>query len=227
MAMWPLPECAEEIVGNSPEDVAKRAEQDVHYQMRKKQIEARSNNNCGKARAAMSAITGKSLPKSPKKKVVYSLRLQHCLRAVQIYSQRYYKTHVQAAVKKAIRVSRQPLTHSQKLVIINKLTHETFQTESEEVKTKIFTALEQLREERAEAAQRGEWNAEDYLDAIEAAPAVLNRFLNDLALQMGWWFTVIAGGPDPADEGNIRTGRSVKSFLPSSMSHPYLAFTSV
>ncbi|KAK0501076.1 hypothetical protein EDD18DRAFT_1348540 [Armillaria luteobubalina] len=65
---------------------------------------------------------------------------------------------------------------------------------------------QQAHEEQAEAAQKGERNAKDYLNAIDAAPAVLNRILKELALQMGWWFTVIAGGPDPADGGNICTG---------------------
>ncbi len=35
MERWPLPECAETIVGNSPDDVAKRAKQNAHYQTRK------------------------------------------------------------------------------------------------------------------------------------------------------------------------------------------------
>ncbi|KAK0477821.1 hypothetical protein IW261DRAFT_1565606 [Armillaria novae-zelandiae] len=208
MALWPLPECAEEIIGNTLEDIAKRAQQDVHYQKRKKQIEARFNNNRGKAHAAaIRNASGKTLSSSPKKKkILYSLRPAHRLRAVQIYSQRYYKKCVQAAIKKAIRQSLNPLTCGQKLSIINKLTFDAFQSESEDVKTEVFDALEQLREERAEALEKGLQSPEDYLDAIDAAPAMLNRFLSDLAVQTGWWFTVIAGGPDPADGGNIRTG---------------------
>ncbi|KAK0493250.1 hypothetical protein EDD18DRAFT_1356673 [Armillaria luteobubalina] len=42
--------------------------------------------------------------------------------------------------------------------------------------------------------------------AIDTVPAVLNRFLQDLAVQTGWWFTIIGGGPDPANNGNIHTG---------------------
>ncbi|PBK58614.1 hypothetical protein ARMSODRAFT_1028111 [Armillaria solidipes] len=115
---------------------------------------------------------------SPKKKIIFSLKPHRCLRAVQIYSQHYYKNCVQPA----------------KLTLINKLTQDTFKSESKEVKTEVFDALEQLREELAEASQRGEQSPEEYLDAIDAAPALLNRFLHDLALQTGWWFTVIAGG---------------------------------
>ncbi|KAK0478643.1 hypothetical protein EDD18DRAFT_1364571 [Armillaria luteobubalina] len=199
MALWPLPECVEPVIGNTPEDIAKRAQQN--------QIEARFNNNRGKARVAAMNAAGKTLSSSPKKKkILYSLRPACRLRAVQIYSQCYYQKTVQPAVKRAIRRSLHPLTRSQKLSIINKLTSDTFQTKSEEVKTEIFDALEQLREERAEASQQGLQSPEDYLDAIDAAPALLNRFLGDLAVQTGWWFTVIAGGPDPANGGNICTG---------------------
>ncbi|KAK0493940.1 hypothetical protein EDD18DRAFT_1355855 [Armillaria luteobubalina] len=80
-----------------------------------------------------------------------------------------------------------------------------FQTELEEVKTEILDTLEQLHEEQAKASQKGLQSPEDYLDAINAAPTILNCFLSDLAVQMGRWFTMIAGGPDPADGGNICT----------------------
>lgn len=91
-------------------------------------------------------------------------------------------------------------------MLINTLTRQTFESESDAIKEEIVTAAEQLREELAEATQRGDRTPEDYLDAIDAAPTLLKRFLQDLAVQTGWWFTVIGGGPDPADNGNIRTG---------------------
>ncbi|KAK0499959.1 hypothetical protein EDD18DRAFT_1348763 [Armillaria luteobubalina] len=190
MAQWPLPECAETIISNSPEDIAKRAEQDVHYQKRKRQIEARFNNNRGKARlAATSTATGKSLTDVSQEE-----------------NNIFFAAAPPSPSRSDIFTTLNPLTHGQKLAIINKLTHETFQAETEDVKAEIFDALEQLREERAEASHKGLRKPEDYLDAIDAAPALLKRFLDDLAVQTGWWFTVIAGGPDPADGGNIRTG---------------------
>ncbi|KAK0482874.1 hypothetical protein EDD18DRAFT_1362405 [Armillaria luteobubalina] len=96
---------------------------------------------------------------------------------------------MQPAVKKAIRCSLKPLSHGQKLTIINKITHDTFQSKSKEIK-----------------AEKGERSPEDYLDAIDAALALLNHILTNLTLQTGWCFSVIAGGPDPADGGNIHTG---------------------
>ncbi|KAK0460311.1 hypothetical protein IW261DRAFT_1429097 [Armillaria novae-zelandiae] len=196
MKRWPIPECAETIASNSPEDIAKWAVQDLHYQKWKEAC-----------LVAAATASSKSLTNSPKKtKVVYTLRPQRRLRAVQIYSRCYYKERVRPAVKKAIRQSANPLSHGQKLTIINKITHDTFQSESEEIKAEVLDALEQLREEQAKAAQKGEQTPEDYLDAIDATPALLKRFLGDLAVQTGWWFSVIAGGPDPADGGNIHTG---------------------
>ncbi|KAK0228036.1 hypothetical protein IW262DRAFT_1455232 [Armillaria fumosa] len=41
--------------------------------------------------------------------------------------------------------------------------------------------------------------------AIDQAPVLLQRFLQEVAEQTGWWFSVIAGGPLPTDNGNIHT----------------------
>ncbi|KAK0472141.1 hypothetical protein IW261DRAFT_1424534 [Armillaria novae-zelandiae] len=202
---WPILQCAETIDGNSPEDVEKQAQQDLHYQKQKEQIENRFNNNHSKAHiAAAATASGKSLTTSPKKKIIYSLWLQCRLRAVQIYSKCYYKAHVQPAIKKVIRQSLTPLTCCEMLTIINKLTHETFQSESKAIKAKVFEALKQRHEEQAKASHKGQQTPEDYLDAIDAAPPLLEQFLNDLAVQTGWWFTVIAGSPDPANRNELK-----------------------
>ncbi|KAK0209442.1 hypothetical protein IW262DRAFT_1302392 [Armillaria fumosa] len=198
MVQWPLPQCMEEITGNTPEDVTKQAEQNKHYQKWKR---GRFNNNRGKAHAALSAVTEKSIATSPKKKVMYPLQPQCHLRAVQIYSQHYYKIWVQAAIKKAIRLSLHPLSHGQKLTIINKLTHDMFQAETDESRL-MRSKWRQPRKEN----EMQKTTLIRFCSTINAVPAVLNRFLKELALQMGWWFAVIAGGPDPADGGNIHTG---------------------
>ncbi|KAK0477738.1 hypothetical protein EDD18DRAFT_1365241 [Armillaria luteobubalina] len=206
MRLWPLPECAETFAGNSPEDVAKWAKQNVHYQKRKEQIENRFKNKCGKASVVAASATtasGKQLATSNKKKIIFNLRLQRHLGVVQIYSQCYYPDRIKPNVKKAFMLAPTTLSHGQKLTIINKITHSKFQSETKEIKAEVLDALEQLHEVQAKASLRGEWTPEDYLDAIDAAPALLNRFLSDLTQQTGWWFTIIAGGPDPADRGNI------------------------
>ncbi|KAK0237351.1 hypothetical protein EDD85DRAFT_953349 [Armillaria nabsnona] len=201
MEHWPLPECAETIVGNSLDDVAKQVKQNAHYQTLKNQIETKFNNSCGKARiVAMSTATGKSMATSLKKKIIFSLKSHHHLWAVQIYSQHYYNIHVQPAIKKAIQLSCTPLTQGQKLTLINKLTQETCKSESKE---NSFMRSEPRLPREENGAQK---NTLNFLSAIDAAPTLLNCFLHDLALQTGWWFTVIAGGPDPADGENIHTG---------------------
>ncbi|KAK0501995.1 hypothetical protein EDD18DRAFT_1100490 [Armillaria luteobubalina] len=60
-----------------------------------------------------------------------------------------------------------------------------------------------------------------YTDHMQPAvkKALLNRFLSDLTLQTGWWFSVIAGGPDPADGGNICIGRHKRNFEDKYMHH--------
>jgi hypothetical protein len=41
--------------------------------------------------------------------------------------------------------------------------------------------------------------------AIASLPNVLDQFFDELALRTGWVFTVLAGGPEPVNGGNIRT----------------------
>ncbi|KAK0488252.1 hypothetical protein EDD18DRAFT_1335173 [Armillaria luteobubalina] len=194
---WPIPECQVEVVGNTPEDIATRAHQNYLYQ-RQKDI----------ARLAAIAMSNpnKKTATSPKKKIIFSLKLWRHVRAVEIYSHCYYPTRVKPIVKAAIWKTLTRLSRGQKLTLINTITRQTFDTESDTIKEEIFTVAEQLCEEQAEAAQHGDWSPEDYLDAINTAPMLLNRFLQDLAMQTGWWFSIIGGGPDPADNGNIRTG---------------------
>lgn len=51
------------------------------------------------------------------------------------------------------------------------------------------------------------------VSAIEATPAHLRAVLEALHEQSKWSFTVIAGGPDPLNEGNIRTIAYVQPVL--------------
>ncbi|KAK0213552.1 hypothetical protein IW262DRAFT_1301036 [Armillaria fumosa] len=80
---------------------------------------------------------------------------------------------------------------------------ERLEEETDSIKGEILTALEELQEEIAEAESKR--SLADYLEAIDQAPALLQRFLQEVAEQTGWWFSVIAGGPLPTDNGNIHT----------------------
>ncbi|KAK0491897.1 hypothetical protein EDD18DRAFT_1358327 [Armillaria luteobubalina] len=152
-AEFPIPECQDKVIGDEPEHIARRAVQNSFYQKQKEQIMQKFNNNHNKAQIAAVAASNpnKKAIASLKKKVLFSLKPWHCVRAVEIYSHCYYPTCMKPIIKAAI-------------------------------------------------------HKKEYLDAIDTAPAVLNRFLQDLAVQTGWWFTIIGRGPDPADNRNIRTG---------------------
>ncbi|KAK0505474.1 hypothetical protein EDD18DRAFT_1344299 [Armillaria luteobubalina] len=209
LEQWPILECQEKVTGNTPEDIAKRAHQNVFYQQRKDQIIRKFDNNRNKARIAATSTSDpfKKAVTSPKKKVLFLLKPRRRVRAVEVYSHLYYPTRIKPIVVVAIwKKALSNLSRGEKLTLINTITRQTFESESDAIKEEIFAAAEQIREERAEAAQRGAQTPEEYLDAIDAAPTLLNRFLQDLAIQTGWWFMVIGGGPNPADNGNICTG---------------------
>ncbi|KAK0491905.1 hypothetical protein EDD18DRAFT_1415325 [Armillaria luteobubalina] len=184
---WPIPECQVEVIGNTPEDIATRAHQNYLYQRQKDRIIQKFNNNRNKAQLAAIAAS------NPDKKTATLAQEDHFLAEA-------------AAPCQGCQNLLSPLSRGQKLTLINTITRQTFDTESDTIKEEIFTAAEQLHEEQAEAAQHGDWSPEDYLDSINTAPTLLNRFLQDLAMQTGWWFSIIGGGPDPADNGNIHTG---------------------
>ncbi|KAK0222072.1 hypothetical protein IW262DRAFT_1296665 [Armillaria fumosa] len=128
--------------------------------------------------------------------------------AKRVHQNYLYQRQKDPIVKVAIQKTLTKLSQGQKLTLINTVTCQTFDSESDTIKEEIFTAAEQLHEEQAEAAQCSDQSPEDYLDAIDTAPTLLNQLLQDLAMQTGWWFTIICRGPDPADNGNIHTGRS-------------------
>ncbi|KAK0465844.1 hypothetical protein IW261DRAFT_1426994 [Armillaria novae-zelandiae] len=78
---------------------------------------------------------------------------------------------------------------------------ERLEAETDSIKGEILATLEELQEELSEA--EGKQSPADYLEAIDQAPALLQCFLQEVAEQTGWWFSVIAGGPLPTDNGNI------------------------
>ncbi|KAK0488131.1 hypothetical protein EDD18DRAFT_1359809 [Armillaria luteobubalina] len=194
LEQWPILECQEKVTGNTPEDIAKRAHQNVFYQQRKDQIIRKFDNNRNKARIAATSTSNpfKKAVTSPKKKVLFLLKPQRHVRAVEVYSHLYYPTRIKPIVVAAIqKKALSNLSQGKKLTLINTITRQMFESESNAIKEEIFTTAEQIQE---------------YLDAIDVALTLLNRFLQDLAIQTGWWFTVIGGGLDPADNGNIHTG---------------------
>ncbi|KAG7440685.1 uncharacterized protein BT62DRAFT_923872 [Guyanagaster necrorhizus] len=71
------------------------------------------------------------------------------------------------------------------------------------IKEEILAAMHESYEEISEGEAKQ--SLADYLKAIDQAPALLQCLLQELAYQMSWWFSVIAEGPLPTDNGNIHT----------------------
>ncbi|KAK0470906.1 hypothetical protein IW261DRAFT_1572596 [Armillaria novae-zelandiae] len=200
MDLWPILALQEVIVGDTPEAIAKRAAQDEIYQTRKNQIKSKFHNNHHKPvnMAATNSTGNAAVPTKKKKKLLFNLKPVRRIRSVQIYSHRYYKTHVLPYVNKALTTAGK-LKQGAMLNLSNQITAERLEAETNSIKGEILAALEELSE------AEGKRSPVDYLEAIDQAPALLQRFLQEVAEQTGWWFSVIAGGPLPTDNGNIHT----------------------
>ncbi|KAK0497916.1 hypothetical protein EDD18DRAFT_1104419 [Armillaria luteobubalina] len=201
MAEWPLMEL-EEIVGDTLENIAKH---DVIYQTQKKQIKSKFHNKRHKGAKVTTtpSPTKADVPTKKKKKLLFNLKPVRHLCSVQIYSQCYYPTRVRPYVIKALQATAGRMSWGAKLNLSNRITAERLEAEMDSIKGEILAALEELQEELSEGLAKR--SPADYLEAIDQAPALLEHFLQEVAEQMGWWFSVIAGGPLPTDNGNIHT----------------------
>ncbi|KAK0498121.1 hypothetical protein EDD18DRAFT_1350743 [Armillaria luteobubalina] len=191
----------EEVTGDSPEATAKRAAQDELFQVQKKKF----NNE--RYKATVAAVTNNLVSNlavlMKKKKLLFNLKPVQQLHAVQIYSQRYFPTHVWPYVNQALRANMQPLGHGAKLNLSNRITAKQFEAETDAIKEEILAAMEGVHEEISEAEAKR--SPADYLEAIDQVPALLQCLLREIAAQTGWWFSVITGGPLLTDNGNIHT----------------------
>ncbi|KAK0500242.1 hypothetical protein EDD18DRAFT_1102398 [Armillaria luteobubalina] len=163
----------EDILGDTPEAIAKCAIQNEVYQIRKNQIRSKFHNERHKgAKTAATNSIGSPAMLTKKKKMRYNLKPVCHIQSIQIYLQCYFQTRVR------------PL-----------------EAETDLIKGEILAALEGIQEELTEA--EGTRSPADYLNVINQAPVLLRRFLKEVAEQTGWWFSVLAGGPLPTDNGNI------------------------
>ncbi|KAK0478568.1 hypothetical protein EDD18DRAFT_1364717 [Armillaria luteobubalina] len=202
-SIWPLPEMQEVILGDTPEAIAKRAIQNEVYQTRKNQIQSKFHNERHKgAKAAVTNSPNNPAMLTKKKKRCFNLKPVHRICSIQIYSQRYYQTRVLPYVTAALAMVGS-IGRGAKLNLSNCITAERFEAETDSIREEVFAALEDIQEEISEA--KGKRSPADYLKAIDQAPVLLRCFLQEVAEQTGWWFSVLAGGPLPTDNGNIHT----------------------
>ncbi|KAK0499346.1 hypothetical protein EDD18DRAFT_1102712 [Armillaria luteobubalina] len=133
----------EDILGDTPEAIAKCAVQNEVYQTQKNQIRSKFHNKHHKgAKTAVTNSISSPAMLTKKKKMRYNLK-----------------------------------------------------------PGEILAALEGIQEELTEA--EGMRSPADYLNAIDQAPMLLQHFLQEVAEQTSWWFSVLTGGPLPTDNGNI------------------------
>jgi hypothetical protein len=117
------------------------------------------------------------------------------------------------------------------IAIIHKHTAEAFKNESEDVKQEIRALRDQEREEKEALSKTDksivsatdEQNPQSYLTygysilsflgsdfssnyrAQSSLPSVLKNFCEAMSARTGWSFSILAGGPDPATNGTVRT----------------------
>lgn len=149
-----------------------------------------------------------------------------------------------------------------RIAIIRKHTAEAYKNESEEIKNEI-RAMQEQEQEKKEAMMKVDQcivNGSDgqgpetyllydvvnlieiyanffYFRAQSSLPTVIKNFCEAMSARTGWSFSVLAGGPDPAANGSIRTigihvgqnayghsfGRAAPNF-PETFMKPYSTF---
>ncbi|KAK0478009.1 hypothetical protein EDD18DRAFT_1365152 [Armillaria luteobubalina] len=193
----------EVILGDTPEAIAKRAIQNEVYQTWKNQIQSKFHNEHHKgAKAAVTNSPNNPAMLTKKKKRCFNLKPVCRIRSIQIYSQCYYQTCVLPYVTTAL-ATVGSIGRGAKLNLSNCIMVERFEAETDSIREEVFTMLEDIQEEISEA--EGKRSPADYLEAIDQVPVLLQCFLQEIAEQTGWWFSVLAGGPLPAENGNIHT----------------------
>ncbi|KAF8068719.1 hypothetical protein FPV67DRAFT_1448607 [Lyophyllum atratum] len=121
----------------------------------------------------------------------------------EIYSKLYYQSKIADVVKEeAKRLNIKG--RGEILKLRSRLTREMCEAETdEEVLAKVEEHLADLIAQRGLAPEPHQRSTDEYMEAIEDCPRVLNRFFNALAEKTGWAFSVLMGGPDPSRDGDI------------------------
>ncbi|KAH9476125.1 hypothetical protein JR316_0004534 [Psilocybe cubensis] len=119
-----------------------------------------------------------------------------------LYSKKYYDERIRPRVIEALRTN--PEGH--RIAIINKCTGEAWNDESDEVKAEIRAELAKLKELKGQIPDMPEvMSPEECAINLLTLPETIQAFIDEMSSRTGWVFTVIAGGPEPADQGKIRT----------------------
>ncbi|KAG6826723.1 hypothetical protein H0H92_014715 [Tricholoma furcatifolium] len=117
----------------------------------------------------------------------------------------------QATFASALKAKRQPLvepqldsslTHGSLLAARNQIIKQLWEAKTNpDVKAQVEAHFGELKPS-AEATP-SQQSSDKYAHAIRETPTFLNRVLDGFAKKTGWYYTVLMGGPNPADNGNI------------------------
>ncbi|KAF8158609.1 hypothetical protein BJ912DRAFT_1063879 [Pholiota molesta] len=202
---WPSQNAEEEEIANSTDPHVKAIvnlpfnDTNLWAADRRKKLKVWFNNH----------PLGKRKRGGTKEKVVISVNptISRLPSEKNIYSKVFFKDRVKALV------DLDPLSADSKmrLSVINKLTHEAYMNESDEVKAEVKRLRDQRKMEMdlemasLEGRSETERLPEEYATSIERIPELAHDFMQQVSALTGWSFTVLAGGPDPNYAGEIMT----------------------
>ncbi|KAH7905402.1 hypothetical protein BJ138DRAFT_1230021 [Hygrophoropsis aurantiaca] len=197
------------IPSNIPLDDAQKESVSKAVEMRKQQLINSFRNRFGSSKDTRKAKNTAGVDVVIKSMVAIAPKPKgaRVLNEEQAYSKLFYKDRIQQSVVEKFEELPSDLTRGQKLDIVKAVTKAKFEEEDEETKARVTDFIGQLKRQKAEelakAVEAGETGEADYERAIENLPAVLSKFLDELARVTGWAFTVLMGGPNPSLGGQI------------------------
>ncbi|KAG6916280.1 hypothetical protein DXG01_007521, partial [Tephrocybe rancida] len=199
-ARWPS-------AGRLPTDPTNAGSDDNPIAIEKRRLKEWFNNNSQKMRkqAASSGSSSKYFFAEDK-----NTRAPH---ATELWAKKYYDTKVKHLVDAELEASDIPRNKS--LAVIKRNIRAVFDAEPEEIRNNIYMELEEAKNtakakavsEELEERQPGEVKPDPahFASGIERLPDAILRFTNAVQLQTGFHVSIFCGGPDPVNDGRIRT----------------------
>ncbi|KDQ32240.1 hypothetical protein PLEOSDRAFT_165491 [Pleurotus ostreatus PC15] len=158
---------------------------------------------------------------------------------VQLYTKLYYAQRiaplVQAEMRRLTILKGKKPSRGVFLRLLRIYSTARWKLEKDNIKDKVIAEYDRRQKEKDEAAEPGTPSA--YAAAIEDISIHFDAFSDLLSSMTGWSFTLLAGGPDPNNRGQIRTfsvhsgknhagmhfGKAMPNFLQQIVS-PYAVF---
>ncbi|KAJ8690860.1 hypothetical protein PTI98_012257 [Pleurotus ostreatus] len=125
---------------------------------------------------------------------------------LEVYCRLYYEKHVMQHIKTEVErltiLKGKKPTRGQKLRLVRSYAIKLFDVESDKIKAEVTAEYERRKEEVDEKEAE---EPQAMADAIRTIPAHFTGFAQFLSSITGWRFTLLAGGPDPKKNGEIKS----------------------